>query len=401
MPMRSEGNALRDLLEKPKQERESLGCLHTAAEIASQPDVWRKTRKTVLAAMPALSAFMGGARALLLTGAGSSYFAALSAVPVLKSAFPRVEAIPSTEILMDPESSLPREPFTLVSFARSGDSPEGNETVALCDRLRPGAARHLVITCSREGQLARIAAGLGERAFALLLPEESNDQGLAMTASFTSLALAGYALAFVVAPDAFRDVVAGIAECAETLLAGGSGVFQSLAREDFARVFFLGTRPFLGGVLEAHLKVQELSGGRIVAKAEDTLGFRHGFMAAVDRESLVVLFLSRGAYRRRYEVDLLGEIRAKGLGRKMLVVADAARGPDGEPLDSLADGFVEYGAHPSVTDPFLAPLAAVAGQLLGLFCSLRLGLRPDNPSPSGIINRVVQGVRIHAWDAGA
>ena len=221
MPMRSEGNALRDLLEKPKQERESLGCLHTAAEIASQPDVWRKTRKTVLAAMPALSAFMGGARALLLTGAGSSYFAALSAVPVLKSAFPRVEAIPSTEILMDPESSLPREPFTLVSFARSGDSPEGNETVALCDRLRPGAARHLIITCSREGQLARIAAGLGERAFALLLPEESNDQGLAMTASFTSLALAGYALAFIDAPDAFRDVVAGIAECAETLLAGG------------------------------------------------------------------------------------------------------------------------------------------------------------------------------------
>jgi len=37
----------------------------------------------------------------------------------------------------------------------------------------------------------------------------------------------------------------------------------------------------------------------------------------------------------------------------------------------------------------------IVGQLLGLFASLRLGLRPDNPSESGIIHRVVEGIRVY------
>jgi len=42
------------------------------------------------------------------------------------------------------------------------------------------------------------------------------------------------------------------------------------------------------------------------------------------------------------------------------------------------------------------PLADIAfGQLLGLFFSLKLGFLPDTPSPSGAINRVVSGVKIH------
>jgi tagatose-6-phosphate ketose/aldose isomerase len=34
--------------------------------------------------------------------------------------------------------------------------------------------------------------------------------------------------------------------------------------------------------------------------------------------------------------------------------------------------------------------------LLGYHLSLRIGLNPDNPSPDGIINRVVSGVRIYS-----
>jgi tagatose-6-phosphate ketose/aldose isomerase len=321
-------------------------------------------------------------------------------MPLLRTVFPHVDAIPSTEILMDPESSFPRDAFTLVSFARSGNSPEGNALLSIAERLRPGKARHLVITCNREGELARIAGGLGARALTLLLPEESNDKGLAMTASFTSLTIAGYSLAHLGAPEEYRGIVSGLAEAAARLLARGSDLAQALAREDFSRMFFLGTRPFFGGAMEAQLKVQELSGGRILTKAEDTLGFRHGFMAAVDGESLVVLFLSRDPYRRRYEIDLLEELKAKRLGRKTLVVADRARGPDNQTLAGLADHSLEYGPISTLADPFLAPLAAMTGQLIGLFCSLRQGLRPDTPSPSGVINRVVQGVRIHPYGAG-
>jgi tagatose-6-phosphate ketose/aldose isomerase len=381
-------------------ERESRGYVHTASEIASQPAVWRKSLEFILRILPSLSAFCGKEESLILTGAGSSYYVALSVMPALRRVFPHVDAIPSTEILMDPESSFPRSAFTLVSFARSGESPEGNAVLSLADRLRPGKVRHLVITCNRDGELVRLAGGLGSRAFTLLLPDESNDKGLAMTASFTSLTIAGYSLAHLAAPEKFRRLVEGLAIAATDIFAHGSDLASALSNEDISRMFFLGTRPFFGGVMEAHLKVLELTEGRIITKADDTLGFRHGFMAGVDAGSLIILFLSSDSYRRRYEIDLLEELRAKHLGRKVLVVADRARGRGGENIGGLADHFIEHGRAAVVSDPFLAPFVAMTGQLLGLFCALRLGLRPDNPSDAGVIHRVVEGVRIHPYGTG-
>jgi tagatose-6-phosphate ketose/aldose isomerase len=393
--MENANNALQSLLCRPKTDQESSGYLHTASEIASQPMVWRKTLQTINKAFSALSSFIGQTDRLLITGAGSSYYAATSVAPLLTRSFRTVEAIPSTEILMDPESSLPREEFVLVSLARSGNSPEGNAVFELASSMRPGLVKQLVITCNRDGELARLAQRQGANGFMLLLPEESNDQSLAMTASFSSLAIAGYALGFTGARDAYAAAVEGLAAAAEALLAGGSTLAHTLAGEGFSRVFFLGSRPFLGGVLEAHLKVQEMSGGKIVAKAEDTLGFRHGFMAAVDPNSLIILALSRDPCRHLYEMDLLREIGQKGIGRKTVVIGGGL-GPLTDLVKTdLADAFFDYGSVPAMTDEMLAPLVAMTGQMLGLFLSLREGLRPDNPSPSGIINRVVQGVHIH------
>ena len=260
--------------------------------------------------------------------------------------------------------------------------------------MRPGLVKQLVITCSRDGELARLAGCQGPRCFTLLLPEESNDKSLAMTASFTSLTIAAYALGYLGSLDGYAAAVEGLARSAETLLAQGPSLARSLAGERYERVFFLGSRPYLGGVLEAHLKVQELSGGTVVAKAEDTLGFRHGFMAAVDTTSLVIMALSQDPYRHMYEMDLLAEIRQKRIGRKTVVIGGPAS-TNGVMTAGLADACFDHGDFPSVSDEVRAPLVAMTGQMLGLFLSLDAGLRPDNPSPGGIINRVVQGVRIH------
>ena len=300
---------------------------------------------------------------------------------------------------MDPDSSLPEEEFILVSLARSGDSPEGNAVFELAEKLRPGRVKQLVITCNRDGELARLADSRGSRGYKLLLPEESNDKSLAMTASFSSLTIAGYALGFLRSPEEYRDGVEGLARGAEVLLAAGSTLAHGIAREGFGRMFFLGSRPYLGGVMEAQLKVQELSGGSVIAKAEDTLGFRHGFMAAVDANSLIVLALSRDRCRHLYEMDLLAEIRQKGLGGKCVAVTGGGNASELRDVAALTDAQFDYGLSPSVTDQIQAPLVALTGQLIGVFLSLNAGLRPDNPSPSGVINRVVQGVRIHPREA--
>lgn len=386
-------SALQHLLNRSIQDQQTAGYSHTAAEIASQPVVWQKTLTVVQSVLPALADFCVGVKRLILTGAGSSYYAAVSMMPILKRAFPSVEAIPSTEILMDPDSCFPRDGFVLVSIARSGNSPEGNAVFALAEQLRPRDVKHLVITCNPDGELSRMAEPCGSRAFRLLLPAEANDKGLAMTASFTSLSIAGFSLGFLSASSDYTAIVDGLCKAAGPLLESGSDLASAESGKGYSRVFFLGTRPFFGGALEAHLKVQELSGGAVVAKAEDTLGFRHGPMAAVDANSLIVLSLSRNSYRRGYELDLLSELRDKRLGKKTIIVCDGRDGL-GQSLDVM-----DYGPAPGVMDEVRAPLLAVTGQLLGLFFSLSAGLRPDNPSPSGVITRVVQGIRIHPYGA--
>ncbi|MDA6191660.1 sugar isomerase, partial [Escherichia coli] len=46
-------------------------------------------------------------------------------------------------------------------------------------------------------------------------------------------------------------------------------------------------------------------------------------------------------------------------------------------------------------DHLIALNYLIIGQLFALFNSIHLGVTPDNPSPTGIVNRVVKGVNIY------
>ena len=48
-----------------------------------------------------------------------------------------------------------------------------------------------------------------------------------------------------------------------------------------------------------------------------------------------------------------------------------------------------------IPDLYRPVLDVIFGQLLGLFVSIRCGLKPDVPSPNGAISRVVQKVDIY------
>jgi tagatose-6-phosphate ketose/aldose isomerase len=390
--------SLPELVKEPIAEQEKAGYVYTASEIWNQPELWLRTAGIAIASIPALVPFLKGKKRILLTGAGSSYYVAASVATALRDSFPVVEAIPSTEIVENPESSFPRGEFVLVSFARSGDSPEGNAVIELAEELRPGTVFHLAVTCNSSGRLASLIAGLGSRGLVLRLPPETNDKSLAMTSSFTSMTVAGYALAFLDRPEVYRSTVSALSQIAGQLLEEGSRLVSSLTAGDFGRVFFLASRPSVAAAQEAQLKVQELTAGRIVAKAEDTLGFRHGFMSAVDGDSLIVLALSGDVRRRAYEMDLLREFRAKKLGKR--IVAVSPRAADLGQLRDCSDDVLEYATAPLVTDEYRSPLIVLPGQLLGLYFSMAAGLKPDNPSPAGVINRVVKGVTIYPLAKG-
>ena len=72
-------------------------------------------------------------------------------------------------------------------------------------------------------------------------------------------------------------------------------------------------------------------------------------------------------------------------------------GTKGWSRQQMADVALELGAGKNaVPDALRPPLDVIFGQLLGLFCSLEAGLKPDTPSPTGAISRVVSHVRIHS-----
>ncbi|HBZ35807.1 MAG TPA: sugar isomerase, partial [Rikenellaceae bacterium] len=303
--MRNNESGLNKLLNKPNVQ--NSGYFHTASEILKQPKMWQETMDCVLGSARELHEFLGNNPRLIFSGAGSSHFVGISIVPALRRVFAYAEAISSTEIVMDPETAFPREDFILVSFARSGNSPEGNAAVSLAEKLRPGMVMHLAITCNADGDLAKIVKGLGPKGFVLDLPAETNDVGLAMTSSFTSMTLAGLLLQYVYTEEfeKCKRYVSSLIEVGNKVISGFDSFASEISREAYTRVFFISSRPFFGGAYEAHLKVQELSGGTLVAYASDTLGLRHGFMASINEESLIVLTSSSNANRKQYEYDLL------------------------------------------------------------------------------------------------
>lgn len=369
-----------------------LGAAHTAREIAQQPSVWHRVQQLLEQRRAAIDAFLNPLLTrrelrIVFTGAGSSAFIGQCLAPALlrelghRSGI-RIEALASTDIVSSPEQCLQAEvPTLLVSFARSGNSPESLAAIALADRLVTDC-HHLAITCAAEGALSR---GLREHANAhvLLLPEETNDRAFAMTSSFSGMLLAAawaFRLPLLPAPS--------ISEASSRVVHNQITRLHALAEMPIERLVVLGSNSLLGLAREAALKMLELTDGALVAAADSALGFRHGPKTILNEHTLVLLIVSNDPYTRRYDLDLLHELRREGRAARVLALHAGSIEP------AHADD-VSLTLRADAPDLALAPVALVFAQYLALLSSLRLGRTPDNPSTSGTVSRVVQGVTIH------
>ena len=375
------------------------GAAHTAREIAQQPEVWRAVHALVASRREALDAFLQPLLArpdlrIVLTGAGSSAFIGQCLAPALLQqlgARPgiRVEAIATTDIVSNPAQCLqPGVPTLLVSFARSGNSPESLAAVDLADATVHDC-HHLAVTCAAEGTLARRLGG-HPRAHVLLLPDETHDRAFAMTSSFTGMLLAA-AWAF----ELRLPTPQALGEAAAQLLASEADRLVALSEQPFERVVVLGSNGLKGLAHEAALKILELTDGRLVALADSPLGFRHGPKTVLNERTLVLILMSNDSYTCRYDQDLLRELRRQGRGRVVALSTAALNG-----TDALSEDDVLLDLPANVPDLALAPVALVFGQCLALLASLKLGITPDNPSASGTVTRVVSGVTIHPHPQG-
>ncbi|WP_350432650.1 SIS domain-containing protein [Shewanella sp. H8] len=364
----------------------------TAKEIQQQPMSWRCALASLVEKKTEIDRFLDPILAkpnlrIIFTGAGTSAFVGESIAPAISAKLgKRVEAIATTDLVSNPHDYFQVDvPTLLVSFARSGNSPESVASVDYADASIKECYQ-LAITCNAEGELFKRCTGKNK--LALLMPPETNDMSFAMTSSFSSMMLSALYLFYPVAD--FKEQFQKSIVATESLISTHHQALKNIANKKFERVIYLGSGIFKGLAREGALKLLELTDGVAVSSFDSPLGFRHGPKAIVNDKTLVMLFISNHPLTRKYDIELLNELKADSeVGE--IVVINAQVGDDLPASDCLALQGIE-----TVDDVFLLFPYIACAQIYGFEHALAIGNTPDNPSSSGTINRVVQGVNIHA-----
>ncbi len=373
-----------DILEK--------GGLHTAIEIQGQPALWQEVYDMVFLQKESINNFLFPILSILglriiLTGAGSSAFIGEAVQGIVQINTKRLtHAIATTDLITHPQLYFMKDvPTLMISFARSGNSPESIAAVDLANN-HCSKIYHMVITCNKEGALMQSHI---EGAYYLVLPEKANDKSLAMTGSFTGMLLSIILIAKLKQIDTLKPALVALITNTNILLQQKFLQVKAIADKPFKRVIFLGSGPLLGIARECHLKLQELTDGNVICKHDSFLGFRHGPRAVINKESLIVYLFSSDPYVSLYERDLCLSIDDDD--RQIPTISW------NQQQQNLTNSVLNIRCHTVDNGPDdLAFIGAVVlGQLLGFYHSLYLGLKPDNPSVSGSISRVVQGVTIY------
>jgi tagatose-6-phosphate ketose/aldose isomerase len=372
----------------------SPGAINTATEIAQQPEVWAEAAANIDHTRQELDAFLtplleDARLRIILTGAGTSAFIGQVAAPALSRILHRrVDALGTTDIVSNPAEYFSEDiPTLLVSFARSGNSPESIAATRLANDFLTDVS-HLIITCDDQGKLFAEHAGQ-TKSQTVLMPTKANDKAFAMTSSFTSMLLSCL-LIFAGKND---EIVSSLAVAASTLILQPD-FFADLSKQGFNRVVYLGSGSLSGLARESALKLLELTAGKIVTYHDSSLGFRHGPKAVIDKSTLVVIYLSSDPYTRLYDVDIVNELRGTMKPGSVIVVSAGSIAAEQEPAQVLA-------GLDRVDDSYLAVAFIVFAQMLGLAFSQTLGFTSDNPFPGGDVNRVVTGVTIHPSEVSA
>jgi tagatose-6-phosphate ketose/aldose isomerase len=221
----------------------------------------------------------------------------------------------------------------------------------------------------------------------LLLPEETHDVSFAMTSSFSCMMYA--TLNALSRPGAYDGRIGAIAQATRRVIQESQETLRALAKNSYERVVYLGSGPFQSLAREAALKLGELTNGAVATCFDSPLGFRHGPKTFINPRTLVVVFVSNDPLTRKYDLDLIDELRRDGRAARVIEVATKARN------ELARETLLVPGMADAADVELLWPYVAIA-QLYAFHQSITLGLSPDNPNKEGTVNRVVQGVRLHA-----
>lgn len=388
------------------EEQKKLSAAFTINEIFQQPNTWLSTIKQIKLIKDDLYLFLNKILKetnydIIFCGAGSSEFvgnALFSSLNLVCNNY-CFKSYATTDLVASPEYYLSKNKKTLlVSFGRSGNSPESMGAIEIANKVCGDNIYHLVISCNKDGEIAK-KAKLNDHYFAIDLDDRTHDKSFAMTSSFTNMYLAAVLSFNLDKLNELESIFTNIIRATERLLNDDFKKIEELINDyDFKRIVYLGSNSFKGIAQESALKMLELTKGSVVTMHDSPLGFRHGPKSIIDDNTLCIIYLSDDDYQYLYEYDLIKEIASQKKTNKLMIVGSYNRYLEsGKELEKLADYTYYFDNKVKLNNLYLGIEYLTIAQLIALFKSLSLGISPDNPCPSGEVNRVVVGVNIYDY----
>lgn len=376
-----------------------ISATHTLTEIYQQPKTWGKTYSQIKDKKEEIQNFINKVIKcddydVILTGAGTSEFVGDSLFPSLNNLLNhKLKACATTDILATPLNYLSKDkPTLLVSIGRSGNSPESVGTVKVADSVCKNIY-HLFITCNEDGALYKYSRGK-DNCYMIPLAPETNDQGFAMTSSFTNMYLAAYLCFNLDIIDSILSSFSNVVTSGQKFVDTNYSIVPKIINEfPFERVVYLGNGSLKGLAKESALKMLELTSGKVVVMFDTPLGFRHGPKSIINDKTLTVVYVSDDPYTRQYELDLVKEISRERKENKIVVVLS----DKDDEFSSLSDYTICFDVK-NIPHSLLPLIYVLFAQTLATYRCLFLNITLDNPCPTGEVNRVVQGVTLYSFE---
>lgn len=327
-------------------------------DIRTQASAWE-------AALAAVDDRMGDLRELfadapteiLFTACGSPYYLGLANAALWRERMgARVTVAPSSEIMLFPDTVLPRDGSPiLLTASRSGETTETVRAVETFAARFPGRA--VLVGCRPDSKLHALAD------HSVMIPE-ANERVIPQTRSFCAMYLATQ---YMVAELCGDQGLAAELRRLPSLLADLFGRYELVIREmaevGWGSAVFLGGGPLHGVAVEASLKLIEMSLSSAVPY--HTLEVRHGPRSTIGEETLVVgLGTRRGADQ---EARVLSELSGETPHVLSLTPDDGW----------LLEGITDVPAGGGVSEHALGLLYLPLLQLLAYYRALHKGVNPD------------------------
>lgn len=327
-------------------------------DIKTQAAAW----KAALSAVDARSSdfemlFAEPPSELLFTACGSPYYIGLSNIILWREyAGLHATAMPSSEIMIFPEATLPRvgNPI-MIAASRSGETTETVEAVKAFAAKFPG--RMILVSCQQESSLQRLAD------LEILIPDGYDDV-VPQTRSFGSMYLAvQYLAALVSGYDELAGWLRRLPGLLETLIDRWESTIRLVAESEWNSAVFLGGGSLYGMANEGALKLTEMA--LDFAASYHTLEVRHGPRSTIDERTLVVgLGTNKGAPQEQ-------QVMEEQTVQTSQVLALVPGGPPS--LESVQKISLEQ----KIPDHALGMLYMPILQLLAYHRSIHKGLNPD------------------------